>query len=63
MKFWLLTASTDGNMVDYEEIIQSESEPDFWTCYELAEKHNCPWFHVDEMEAEDVDGVEVLTIA
>jgi len=63
MKKWLLTASTDGIDVDFEAIIESESEPDFWTCYELAEAHGCTFFHIDELEAEDVDGVEVLTIA
>lgn len=47
---WLLVASTDGNMVDYEEIIISEEEPDFWTCYEIAEKHGCGFFHVEQLE-------------
>ena len=47
---WLLVASTDGNMVDYEEIIISDEEPDFWMCYEIAEKHGCEFFHVEQLE-------------
>ena len=50
MKKWILMASVDGNMVDYEEIIESENEPDFWQCYSIAEKHNCEFFHVDIWE-------------
>ena len=49
MKKWLLIASTDGNMIDYEETIESENEPDFWTQYEIAEKHGCDFFSVDEL--------------
>ncbi len=63
MKYWLLTASADANLVDYEEIMQSETEPDFWTCYELAEAHGCEFFHIDEINAEDVNECEVLTKA
>jgi len=49
-KKWILTASIDGINVDYEEIIESETEPDFWTQYEIAEKHGCEFFHVEELE-------------
>lgn len=49
-KQWLLTASTDGNMIDYEEIIESDTEPDFWQCYNIAEQHNCEFFHIEELE-------------
>ena len=51
-KQWILTASIDGNMVDYEEIIESDTEPDFWECYTIAEKHGCEFFHVCELETE-----------
>lgn len=49
MKNWILVASTDGDMVDYEEIIIQENEPDFWMCYEIAEKNGCSFFHVEEI--------------
>lgn len=49
-KEYLLTASTDGINIDYEEIIESENEPDFWTCYEKATAHGCDFFHVQELE-------------
>lgn len=49
MKKWLLTASVDGVNIDYEEIIESNDEPGFWTCYEIAEAHGCDFFSVDEI--------------
>lgn len=48
MKKWYLTASTDGNMIDFETIIESDTEPDFWTCYDLAASHECEFFSVTE---------------
>lgn len=50
MKKWILTASTDGIDIDYEEIITSEQEPDFWDCYTKAQEHGCDFFTVNEME-------------
>lgn len=49
MKKWLLTASTDGNEIDFETVIESETEPDFWMCYELAAAHGCDFFSVTEV--------------
>ena len=49
MKTWILTASIDGIGIDYEEIIESENEPDFWTLYNKAAEHNCDFFTVDEL--------------
>ena len=49
MKKWILTASTDGNMVDFETIIESDTEPGFWECYELAALHGCEYFDVQEV--------------
>jgi len=49
MKKWILTASVDGIDIDHEEIIESETEPDFWQCYTIAEKHNCDFFTVTEL--------------
>lgn len=49
MQKWIFTASIDGNLIDYETVIESETEPDFWTCYELAAEHNCDFFSVTEV--------------
>lgn len=49
MKKWELTASTDGNMIDYSEILEAEMEPDFWICYEIAAAHGCEFFSVSEV--------------
>ena len=53
-KQWLLTASIDGNLVDFETIIEQENEPDFWTCYDLAQDHGCDFFHVEQLETEAI---------
>ena len=50
MKQWLLVCSTDGNKIDWTTVINSDSEPDFWTCYDLATSHGCEFFTVDEAE-------------
>ena len=51
MKKWWLIASVDAVNVDYEQEIESETEPDFWTCYEIAQEHGCDFFYVTEDEA------------
>ena len=50
MKKWLLTCSKDGTEIDYDRVIESETEPDFWTCYNLAAEHGCEIFTIDELE-------------
>ena len=50
MKKWILTASRDGILVDYETTLESENEPDFWTCYEIADKNDCTLWSIDEFE-------------
>ena len=47
---WLLTASKDGAFVDYETIIESDSEPSFWECYTIAEEHGCELFTIEELD-------------
>lgn len=47
---WRLIASIDGINVDYEEIIESEEEPDFWTCEIIAEDHMCDFWYIEELE-------------
>ena len=52
MKQWLLTCSIDAVDIDYEQIIESETEPGFWECEEIAEEHGCEWWSLEE-ELED----------
>ena len=49
MRTWRLTCSTDAVNIDYEEIIYSDTEPDFWTCHAIAENHGCQFFDVEEV--------------
>lgn len=49
MKKWILTASRDGIDVDFEKIIESETEPGFWECYELADAAGCTLWSIDEI--------------
>lgn len=53
MKKWLLTCSVDANTVDYDEIIESENEPGYWECNEIANAHGCPWWYCEEYDEED----------
>lgn len=55
MKKWELIASTDGNMIDYTCIIECETEPGFWDCNELATKHDCWFWDVQELDPEFYD--------
>ena len=50
MRKWELVCSVDADGVDYSEVIESDTEPGFWDCYEIAEQHGCPWFTLDELE-------------
>lgn len=49
MKTWELTASIDGANIDFATLIDSDTEPDFWTCYNIADAHGCPYFSVSEV--------------
>ena len=45
---WLLTCSKDAIDIDFETIIESDTEPDFWECDSIAQEHGCDWWFVDE---------------
>ena len=49
MKKWRLAACRNGEWIDFETIIESETEPDFWTCYDIAAAHGCDYFIVSEV--------------
>lgn len=50
MKKWRLTCSIDAVDIDYETVIESESEPGFWECHNIAEEHGCEWWSLDEIK-------------
>ena len=50
MNKWRIICSRDAVEIDYEEIISSEAEPDFFTFHEIAEKHGCAFFDVNMVE-------------
>lgn len=50
MKSWFLICSTDGDRINYEATIQADSEPDFWTCYDIAAAHGCEFFTIEAAE-------------
>ena len=49
MKKWLLTASVDAIDIDFETVIESETEPGFWTCCHIAEEHGCEWWSIEQI--------------
>ena len=49
MKKWHFTASRDAVEIDFETVIESDTEPGFWDYYELAALHGCEFFSVSEV--------------
>ncbi len=50
MRKWRIVCSVDADDIDYEEVIYSDDEPDYWTCYNIAVSHGCQYFDVTEIE-------------
>lgn len=48
IKKWILTCSTDAIEINFQTVLFSETEPDFWTCEAIAAANNCEWFFVEE---------------
>lgn len=61
MKTWCFTASRDGNKIDYCTTIRADLEPDFWTCYNLAESHGCTFWTVEPAETGPADPADDCT--
>ena len=53
MSKWILTCSIDAVDVDYDEIIESDEEPGFWDCQEIAEAHGCDFWSLNEYDEEE----------
>ena len=57
MKIWILDCSIDAIGIDHTEIIHSDSEPDFWTCHDIATAHGCSWYTLIEIK----EGIQCLS--
>ena len=49
MKKYILTISRDAINIYKEITIKDDKEPDFWKCYNLAQKYNCDYFYITEL--------------
>lgn len=49
MKKYILIISKNAIDIFKEITIQAEKEPDFWRCYNLAQKYNCDFFCLTEV--------------
>ena len=49
MKKYILTISRDEINIYKEITIKADKEPDFWKCYNLAQKYNCDYFYITEL--------------
>lgn len=47
MKTWFLSCSIDGVNIDFDMIILSEKEPDFYECEKIAHDHDCKYWTID----------------
>lgn len=45
---WLLTCSKDAIEIDFETVIESETEPGFWECYDIASRNGCEFFSIEQ---------------
>lgn len=49
MNKYILTMSRDAISIFKEITIEAEREPDFWHCYDLAQKYKCDYFSISEI--------------
>lgn len=50
MNNYILTISRDAISVFKTITIKANHEPDFWRCYNLAQKHGCDYFYIMEAQ-------------
>lgn len=60
MEKYLVEASTDGNEIDFETVIESEGTPYWFDVCQLCDAHNCPFYMVYQLngKGEPVEQVE-----
>lgn len=49
MKKYILTLSKNAISIYKQITIESDREPDFWRCYNLAQRNNCDFFYITEV--------------
>ena len=49
MNKYILTMSRDAISIFKEITIEADREPDFWRCYNLAQKYKCDYFYISEI--------------
>lgn len=50
MNKYILTMSRDAISIFKEITIEADQEPDFWSCYDLAQKNGCDYFSLDLLQ-------------
>lgn len=55
MRKWNLAASVDGVNIDFETTIESETEPGYWECHDLAAANGCEFFTVTEITSDEAE--------
>jgi hypothetical protein len=54
MKTYELICSKDAIGIDYSEIVHSDVEPEYWDCVEIADKHSCNYFCLNEINFDEI---------
>ena len=54
MKKWYFTASIDAVDIDYQTVIYAKYEPDFWRLYDLAKRHGCEFWTLEDEDYEEI---------
>lgn len=47
-KIWLLQCTVNGSDIDHEEMLYSSQKPSDETCRQIATRHGCKAYHVQE---------------
>lgn len=50
MNKWLLMCSKDAVYVDFEQVLESEKEPGFWECENIAKENGCEWWSLERVK-------------
>ena len=50
MRKWNFQSSIDAVNIDFECVIESETEPSWWDLDHLAQSNDCEWWTIEEMK-------------
>lgn len=54
MKEYYLYASVDAIDIDFSITIYAKYPPSYWRCYEIANRHGCDYFYVNDENGETI---------